>query len=138
MNFAEGRRVLALFKTLHSTSTPGTGLLEVGAFFALALAGYAVYNLNINFWAIIGFGDIHTRAHIYRAIFEGICFELRRLQGIVQKKTGIPIRELRASVGAGFVYPLLGKMSTMPGLPTRPAFYDVDLDLETGRVVGLF
>ena len=50
----------------------------------------------------------------------------------------IPIREIRASVGAGFLYPLLGKMSTMPRLPTRPAFYDVDLDLETGRVVGLF
>ena len=50
----------------------------------------------------------------------------------------IPIREIRASVGAGFLYPLLGKMSTMPGLPTRPAFYDVDIDLETGRVVGLF
>ena len=50
----------------------------------------------------------------------------------------VPIREIRASVGAGFLYPLLGKMSTMPGLPTRPAFYDVDLDLETGRVVGLF
>jgi len=29
-------------------------------------------------------------------------------------------------------------MSTMPGLPTRPSFYDVDIDLETGRVVGLF
>jgi methylenetetrahydrofolate dehydrogenase (NADP+)/methenyltetrahydrofolate cyclohydrolase/formyltetrahydrofolate synthetase len=29
-------------------------------------------------------------------------------------------------------------MSTMPGLPTRPAFYDVDIDLETGRVTGLF
>jgi formyltetrahydrofolate synthetase len=29
-------------------------------------------------------------------------------------------------------------MSTMPGLPTRPAFYDIDLDLETGRVIGLF
>jgi formyltetrahydrofolate synthetase len=50
----------------------------------------------------------------------------------------IPVRDIRASVGAGFVYPLLGKMSTMPGLPTRPAFYDVDLDLETGRVLGLF
>jgi sugar (pentulose or hexulose) kinase len=49
--------------------------------------------------AIIGFGDIHTRAHIYRAIFEGICFELRRLQGIVQKKTGVPLREIR--VGGG-------------------------------------
>ena len=50
----------------------------------------------------------------------------------------VPVRDIRASVGAGFVYPLLGTMSTMPGLPTRPAFYDVDLDLETGKVVGLF
>jgi formyltetrahydrofolate synthetase len=48
----------------------------------------------------------------------------------------IPIRDIRASVGAGFLYPLLGTMRTMPGLPTRPVFYDVDL--ETGRVVGLF
>jgi formyltetrahydrofolate synthetase len=29
-------------------------------------------------------------------------------------------------------------MSTMPGLPTRPVYYDVDLDLETGQVIGLF
>ena len=50
----------------------------------------------------------------------------------------VPIRDIRASVGAGFLYPLLGTMSTMPGLPTRPAYYDVDLDLETGRVIGLF
>lgn len=50
----------------------------------------------------------------------------------------VPIRDLRASVGAGFIYPLLGEMSTMPGLPTRPAYIDVDIDLETGRVVGLF
>jgi formyltetrahydrofolate synthetase len=50
----------------------------------------------------------------------------------------VPVRDIRASVGAGFLYPLLGTMSTMPGLPTRPVFYDVDLDLETGRVVGLF
>jgi methylenetetrahydrofolate dehydrogenase (NADP+)/methenyltetrahydrofolate cyclohydrolase/formyltetrahydrofolate synthetase len=50
----------------------------------------------------------------------------------------VPIRDIRASVGAGFLYPLLGQMSTMPGLPTRPVYYDVDLDLETGQVVGLF
>jgi formyltetrahydrofolate synthetase len=56
----------------------------------------------------------------------------------VPKGYRIPIRDIRASVGAGFLYPLLGTMSTMPGLPTRPAFYDVDIDLETGRVVGLF
>ncbi|NMC52862.1 MAG: formate--tetrahydrofolate ligase [Chloroflexi bacterium] len=56
----------------------------------------------------------------------------------VPKGYRIPIRDIRASVGAGFIYPLLGAMSTMPGLPTRPAFYDVDIDMETGRVVGLF
>jgi formyltetrahydrofolate synthetase len=50
----------------------------------------------------------------------------------------IPIRDIRASVGAGFLYPLVGEMRTMPGLPTRPVFYDVDIDLKTGRVVGLF
>ena len=56
----------------------------------------------------------------------------------VPKGYKIPVRDVRASVGAGFLYPLLGEMRTMPGLPTRPVFYDVDLDLETGRVLGLF
>jgi methylenetetrahydrofolate dehydrogenase (NADP+) / methenyltetrahydrofolate cyclohydrolase / formyltetrahydrofolate synthetase len=50
----------------------------------------------------------------------------------------IPVNDIRASVGAGFLYPLLGTMSTMPGLPTRPAYFDVDIDLETGQIVGLF
>lgn len=50
----------------------------------------------------------------------------------------VPIREVRISAGAGFLYPLLGTMQTMPGLPSKPAFLDVDLDLETGRVKGLF
>jgi formyltetrahydrofolate synthetase len=56
----------------------------------------------------------------------------------VPKGYKMPIRDIRASVGAGFLYPLCGEMRTMPGLPTRPVFYDVDLDLKTGRVVGLF
>jgi formyltetrahydrofolate synthetase len=49
----------------------------------------------------------------------------------------VPVRDIRASVGAGFVYPLLGTMSTMPGLSTRPGYYDIDLDTETGRIIGL-
>lgn len=49
----------------------------------------------------------------------------------------VPVRDVRASVGAGFVYPLLGTMSTMPGLSTRPGYYDIDLDLATGQIVGL-
>ncbi|MBK8780414.1 MAG: formate--tetrahydrofolate ligase [Anaerolineales bacterium] len=50
----------------------------------------------------------------------------------------ISVREIRASAGAGFLYPILGDMRTMPGLPTRPVFYDVDLDMKTGKVLGLF
>lgn len=49
----------------------------------------------------------------------------------------VPVRDIRASVGAGFLYPLLGTMSTMPGLSTRPGYYEIDLDLTTGKVVGL-
>lgn len=49
----------------------------------------------------------------------------------------LPIRDVRASVGAGFLYPLCGEMRTMPGLPTRPAFMDVDIT-DDGKVKGLF
>jgi formate--tetrahydrofolate ligase len=48
-----------------------------------------------------------------------------------------PVRDVRASVGAGFLYPLCGTMRTMPGLPTNPAGEKVDLGPD-GRVVGLF
>jgi methylenetetrahydrofolate dehydrogenase (NADP+)/methenyltetrahydrofolate cyclohydrolase/formyltetrahydrofolate synthetase len=68
----------------------------------------------------------------------------------------IPIRAVRLSAGAGFLYPILGDMQTMPGLGTRPGlsffstacmrlltpaysgFWEVGLDPESGRVVGLF
>jgi formyltetrahydrofolate synthetase len=49
----------------------------------------------------------------------------------------VPVREVRASVGAGFIYPILGEMRTMPGLGTTPAFMKVDVD-DNGNVVGLF
>lgn len=49
----------------------------------------------------------------------------------------VPVREVRASVGAGFIYPLLGAMRTMPGLGATPAFMNVDID-DNGSIVGLF
>ncbi|MDH4140612.1 MAG: formate--tetrahydrofolate ligase [Coriobacteriia bacterium] len=49
----------------------------------------------------------------------------------------LPIRDIRASVGAGFVYPLCGDMRTMPGLPKTPAGDAIDIDAN-GNVVGLF
>ncbi|KAI0934511.1 hypothetical protein AcV5_006333 [Taiwanofungus camphoratus] len=60
-----------------------------------------------------------------------------KLKGVPSGFT-VPIRELRLSAGAGFIYPLLGDMQTMPGLGTRPGFWEVGLDPATGRVVGLF
>jgi len=50
----------------------------------------------------------------------------------------ITVREIRSCAGAGFLYPICGDIMTIPGLPTRPGFYDVDVDLETGDVLGLF
>jgi formyltetrahydrofolate synthetase len=41
----------------------------------------------------------------------------------VPKGFRVPIREVKAAVGAGYLYPLAGEIQTMPGLPTRPAFF---------------
>jgi formate--tetrahydrofolate ligase len=49
----------------------------------------------------------------------------------------LPVREVRASVGAGFVYPICGDMRTMPGLSAAPAAEGIDID-ENGEIVGLF
>jgi formyltetrahydrofolate synthetase len=50
----------------------------------------------------------------------------------------IPIKDIRASIGAGFLFPLLGEIMTMPGLPIRPSFYDIDINEKTGKITGLF
>ena len=49
----------------------------------------------------------------------------------------IPIRSVNASIGAGFLYPVAGPIRLMPGLPTRPAYYDIDIEMDTGRILGL-
>jgi formate--tetrahydrofolate ligase len=48
----------------------------------------------------------------------------------------LPVRRVRASVGAGFIYPICGDMRTMPGLSITPAAHNIDID-EHGQVVGL-
>ena len=49
----------------------------------------------------------------------------------------VPVRDIRPSAGAGFLFPLLGTFTTMPGLPSKPAAIHVDIDKD-GKVVGLF
>ena len=48
------------------------------------------------------------------------------------------VNDIYLSAGAGFLVALCGEISQMPGLPTRPCFYDIDLNTETGEIQGLF
>ncbi len=48
----------------------------------------------------------------------------------------LPVRDIRASIGAGFLYPLCGEMKTMPGLPSHPVGENLDID-DNGNVIGL-
>ena len=47
------------------------------------------------------------------------------------------VRDMYVSAGAGFIVALTGNIMTMPGLPKRPAAYDIDVD-ENGKITGLF
>jgi methylenetetrahydrofolate dehydrogenase (NADP+)/methenyltetrahydrofolate cyclohydrolase/formyltetrahydrofolate synthetase/formate--tetrahydrofolate ligase len=48
-----------------------------------------------------------------------------------------PVREVRLSAGAGFIVPITGEITTMPGLPSKPAYIGMDIDPATGRITGL-
>ena len=60
------------------------------------------------------------------------------LKGAPANFEKFPIVDIRVSAGAGFIVPLAGAIQTMPGLPTRPAFFNIDIDCETGEIQGLF
>ena len=50
----------------------------------------------------------------------------------------VHIQSMHVASGSGYLLAMLGPISKMPGLPTRPALYDIDLDTETGHAIGLF
>lgn len=50
----------------------------------------------------------------------------------------LTVNDLFLSAGAGFIVAMCGEISKMPGLPTRPCIYDIDLNTETGEIEGLF
>lgn len=75
--------------------------------------------------AVIGFGDIHTRAHLYRSILEGIAFALRDGKERIEKKTGVPVTELRVSGGGSQSRVAMQATADIFGLPTvRPTIYE--------------
>jgi len=68
--------------------------------------------------AIIGFGDVHTRAHVYRALLEGLAYALREGKERTEKRSGIPITELRVSGGGSQSDAALQLTADIFGLPT--------------------
>ncbi len=79
---------------------------------------YPIGNDAYSKGSIIGFGDVHTRAHIYRAILEGLGYELKRLSGIVENKTGIPLKEIRVGGGGSKSDMTVQIAADISGLPT--------------------
>lgn len=75
--------------------------------------------------AIIGFGDVHTRAHIYRAILEGLAYALRDGAERTSQRSGIPIRELRVAGGGSQSNAAMQLTADIFGLPvSRPHLYE--------------
>ncbi|THH31151.1 hypothetical protein EUX98_g3053 [Antrodiella citrinella] len=124
------------FKLLYDSSVPLAGKIEIISKEIYGADGITLSELaqqQIDTYTRQGFGHLP----ICMAKTQYSFSHDPKLKNVPSGFT-IPIREVRLSAGAGFVYPILGDMQTMPGLGTRPGFWEVGLDVETGRVIGLF
>ena len=75
--------------------------------------------------AIVGFGDVHTRAHVYRAILEGLAYALRDGRERIERRSGVPITALRVSGGGSQSDCAMQLTADIFGLPTaRPHVYE--------------
>ncbi len=89
--------------------------------------------------AIVGFGDVHTRAHVYRAILEGLAYALREGKERIEKRSGVRITELRVSGGGSQSDVAMQLTADIFGLPTaRPHVYETSgLGAAINAAVGL-
>lgn len=89
--------------------------------------------------AIIGFGDVHTRAHIYRAILEGLAYALREGKERTEQRSHIPITELRVAGGGSQSNAAIQLTADIFGLPAaRPHLYEASgLGAAIDAAVGL-
>jgi sugar (pentulose or hexulose) kinase len=89
--------------------------------------------------AVIGFGDVHTRAHLYRSILEGLAYALREGKERTEQRTRVPITELRVSGGGSQSSAALQLTADVFNLPaTRPHTYETSgLGAAIDAAVGL-
>ena len=89
--------------------------------------------------AVIGFGDVHTRSHFYRAILEGLAYGLREGKERCERRTGVPITELRVAGGGSQSNAAMQITADIFGLPAvRPHVYEASgLGAAIDAAVGL-
>jgi sugar (pentulose or hexulose) kinase len=89
--------------------------------------------------SIVGFGDVHTRAHVYRALLEGLAYALREGMERTQKRTGVTVTELRAAGGGALSDVAVEVVADVFGLPvSRPHTHEASgLGAAIGAAVGL-
>ena len=116
-----GQQAEALFEKLVESVPPGSMGLMLQPYWTpgLKLPGPEAKG------AIIGFGDVHSRAHLYRSILEGLAYALREGKERIEKKTHIPITSLRISGGGSQSPSAMQLTADIFGLPAaRPGLYE--------------
>lgn len=130
-----GVEVEALFDDLVNSVPPGSLGLMLQPFWSpgLKVPGPEAKG------AIIGFGDIHTRAHLYRSILEGVAYALREGAERTSRRSGVPITEIRVAGGGSQSNAAIQLTADIFGLPaTRPHVYEASgLGATMDAAVGL-
>lgn len=130
----QGQEVEALFDKLIEDIPPGSMGLMLQPFWSPGLKSPGPEAKG----AVIGFGDVHTRAHLYRSILEGLAFALREGKERTEKKTKIPITSLLVSGGGSQSRNAMQITADIFNLPTaKPHLYETSglgaaIDLAVG------
>ena len=122
-NLAEARGLEAedLFDDLVRAAPPGSDGLVLQPYWSPGLRFPGPEARG----AVIGFSDAHTRAHLYRAILEGLAYALREGAEKTSKRSGVPITELRVAGGGSQSDAALQLTADIFGLPaSRPHLYE--------------
>ncbi|MBY6188485.1 FGGY-family carbohydrate kinase [Marinobacter hydrocarbonoclasticus] len=108
-----GEPVEALFDELVSSVPPGAMGLMLQPYWGADLTSPEAKG------CIIGFGDVHTRAHVYRAILEGLAFGMREGMDKIVRATGAEVRQLRISGGGAQSDAAMQLTADLFGLPAE-------------------
>jgi len=132
---AEGVSPEALFDRLVSTVAPGSQGLMLQPYWTPGIRHPGPDARG----AVIGFSDYHTRAHLYRAILEGLAYALREGKERIEKKSRVPLTSLRVSGGGSQSDAAMQLTADIFNLPTsRPHTYETSgLGAAIAGAVGL-